>query len=132
MKVRNGFVSNSSSSSFVLLGVKNPKFLTDPPTMKKFAKEVCGIDTTNPAVDWEDQLWEVVYDEKLPKPYSEWAVINDDGPVYFGTMVSRDYDYGLEQADFSIAELMEISEKMAKSLNVEIERIKLYAGTMMT
>ena len=106
MKFRNGFVSNSSSSSFVILG---------------FKLETSGL---------SDEESDKQYD-KICELRDQGKALTDDGRAFIGKILSVDSDGcgDLNNDEFSLTSLVEESVKIANEHNVGIEEIKLYMGT---
>jgi hypothetical protein len=100
MKVRNGFVSNSSSSSFVILGV------------------------TRTNVDEDFDIDEEDLGEGIDTLYTESGDYD-----YVSGFILADGDEYLEDNELSFAELREMAEKVSKALDVDIEEVKLIMGT---
>lgn len=102
MKIRNGFVSNSSSSSFVILGVKR---------------------------SFNDELdYEKVDSERFDSGIRTLYVEERDCDVITGIVISDSDDY-LDYYSKSINELTEMAEKVSTALNVDISEVKLITGT---
>jgi hypothetical protein len=110
MKIRSSFVSNSSSSSFVLYGFKIPE--------GKAAKAL-GVDGDN------------LYDE-LDRCGVEYIYDYEDGYVYAGKAIANWDDYeSIGPVDLSLAELTEGAEKARRKFGVAGEP-KVFAGTRST
>jgi len=113
MKIRNGFVSNSSSSSFVLLGIKiegydNAKEIAQIFLKKEKYEEYLKEEDT----EWEDILWEDQDD-------FEFDVIIDDVPIYIGKKLAKgdsDSCY-LEDKSFNFKELKKFEKELKKKID---------------
>jgi hypothetical protein len=103
MKVRNGFVSNSSSSSFVILGVRRN-----------------GIENEDGDIDIDE--------EDLGEGIDSLYVEGEEYDYVTGFILADGEEY-LEDNSISFSELKEMAEKVSKALNVDIEEVKLIMGT---
>jgi hypothetical protein len=107
MKVRAGFVSNSSSSSFVVLGLK----VTEEMLSEFNAKS--------------EKTWNALIKEKFPKV----RFIDADS---VGTdLLGIRFHSGLEESDVQetdIMELIEILQNLKTDMSIDSE-IKLYSGS---
>jgi hypothetical protein len=99
MKIRSGFVSNSSSSSFVILGVKYEATLDD---------------------DWSD-----VWNWKS----GDLRTVCDDGVYYRGLVLGEsDCDF-MEYGEYSRTEISNAAQAIAEELGVTMDDVKIYVGT---
>jgi len=104
MKIRNGFVSNSSSSSFVVIGVKV--------NSKDYIKE-----------DSDDYL-DDIFENGVSALY-----IEEDDYDYVAGIVLADGDDYLENTSTTLEEFKEMSETVAKELKVDASKVSLITGT---
>lgn len=104
MKIREGFVSNSSSSSYVLLGCK----LSEDEIAQKL-----GINV--------DDVYEKLDDLGLFQDSDDDVV----GHIIVQYYSDGDFDDGI---NISMAELMKLSNDIATKLSVPVEEIKLLSG----
>lgn len=103
MKTRVGFVSNSSSSSFVILGYK-----------------VDDEVKNNMTDDEKDECW--CRNDIVTDGYS--------GTSWCGQVLSKvNSGDTLEDAEYTIEELQQMQIALMKKYGVEIDKIKLYMGT---
>ena len=139
MKTRASFVSNSSTCSFVLIGMELTK---DILTKEDTTLKDCGVDVPEDG-NYYDKL-ESLRKALLEDPSNpDLVVIEQDGETTFGaedgTVVlgfevarfrSEDYDWDWD-GPVSLSELIEIFEKAIDILPREIFRttdIKIYQG----
>jgi len=126
MKVRNGFVSNSSSSSFILVG---KKYRFDDVTSTLHALKVLGY-TADEAGKFREQMEmdfdEFIYSEEFgdlirnsPSPLS-MEFSQEGGYCYIGKSLST----LSEIENFTAVDKIELS----KMLNVDITSIDLHYG----
>jgi hypothetical protein len=138
MKIRQGFVSNSSSCSFIICGFKLPEEKSVE-TYKKITKK------TDEDIRY-DMLKEPYYkDKKEIKDFdiedycqeSLWEGISGvdiemgegvDG-VVIGRHVTRCSDYGIDTAIWDLDELKNEVESIRKKMGFEDYPIKIYCGT---
>jgi hypothetical protein len=124
MKIRTGFVSNSSSSSFVLYGIKLKSEENIESLCRKFLTEEqikeCEYEGE---VDWYDCFYENNVETKLKLDVISCGY---SGDLWIGkTIITGDYD--LENGEIDITELKKIDEKI-NDIFPDLNH-KLYYGT---
>lgn len=128
MKLRNGFVSNSSSSSFVLIGI-DISDMSDEAKEEVLKKHSYGKD------EWQT---EATTDEKFREflCYTDYRIHDGDedgvtGIVIGKRIVDSDDSY-LESKTVSISNMNKIGDEIRTFLNLpESKEVKLYTGTRM-
>ena len=113
MKIRSGFVSNSSSSSFVLYGIKiKDGDISHKELCKTYLNEIYIKEEKNVDVDWCDIWYENCYD-------SDYDIINCgySGDLWIGELISEG-----GSGEMSIEDLL-------KMKITERKDCKIYYGT---
>jgi hypothetical protein len=114
MKIRNGFVSNSSSSSFIILGIN-----VSDDIFSKF-----GTD--------EKQDYEFFEESDIDYFYDEYG----DGGYYLGDMLADGEEFldegSIDVENFKSNKKIEELKKMFKEKDIPLPPVKVYYGTRAT
>ena len=97
MKIRNGFVSNSSSCSFMCIGYRIKR--DDDEALMKLAKII-----NEKPLEKDDDIYDIIYDSD--------EVIVDEDYIYIGfTSEVHDYDYDVTEQEIEIDEIHKMANK---------------------
>ena len=106
MKIRSGFVSNSSSSSFVVIGVKR---LNSEVILGEY-----------------DDVYEAIENEDLGKGISSLWVEGSNYDYITGFVICDGDE--IEENTISFSELNDMAVKVSKALNVDVSKVELITG----
>ena len=123
MKIRNGFVSNSSSSSFIVLGFK-----VDRDYMQKedFLKMLEVKDIPQDKDEFNELYYNTLYS------INDIIFNSEDEVLYIGKIIYYGNDYLLSKIEYDIFDISEIEKIREKFRISKGEKIKLYTGTVDT
>ncbi len=125
MKIRNGFVSNSSSSSFILFGFT---VIGENKNYKEICEKYLSEDTLKRKENddsWEDFWWD--YSEEIKGGLTSIYCESIEGH-YIGKTYAQWNDYLEEEGSITVEELKKLEEKINKLFPGE--KCELHFGTV--
>ena len=120
MKIRNGFVSNSSSSSFVVLGFK----------VSQSERGLINLTEAEIAPDNEDFLWDIRDELDREGFYIITETVENNNAI-LGIRIATQSDSYLDETETAIEDFEALVERLKvaqEKIGIEAE-IKLYTGT---
>lgn len=114
MKTRLSFVANSSSSSFILFGIK----IKDKDIEKFLEKLGFDLSEYDNEEDKQDCIYINLLDGEFDKDGLEY--LDDDSTIYYGLILENTQEQ-LKYGEVNIQKLIEVKEKLPEA--------KLYYGT---
>ena len=127
MKFRNGFVSNSSTSSFVMIGYNLGEMRYSdlckqyfPKEFEELKKEVAEKYPNDEDVI-EDEAWELVHKLSNANEYASVRSCGYSGAMYIGKILDEGADDGnsMGNVDISLEEVEKIASKVQEELSVD-------------
>ena|ERR1035437_5481746 len=125
MKIRNGLVSNSSTTSFVFVGY----IINDD--LKELTKLINTFFPTEPLeIKYKNDALDYIY--RIPNNTDQFDVYVSSGNIYVGALIATisddDNSDGLSNEAFDISNLMSKCNKANEKFKFK-EEPKLYTGT---
>lgn len=115
MKVRTGFVSNSSSTSFVILG-----WSISEEQAKQYVKDVIGLEGIDDEDDWIDKIYE---DGEKNGIYHH----GEEDEYFLGYMIAESSDSSFEGESVDLDKALEKAKKFGEKIGLNDP--KIFVGT---
>lgn len=112
MKTRNGFVSNSSTASFVIIG-----YMLEDSKMQEVVKTLLGVNELS-----EDWQWEDVGDTELTLQF------NENGDDIIGISPLNIDECGISNAEIDLQDILSKLDKLKKTIKTD-KLPKIFGGT---